>query len=119
MLFLQNSGNLITSLVPLTILRQMGRPEPAVKIAKKLIKKAKRDHQHIHLAILNWRNTPSEGNNLSPVQKLYSHDTKTLLPTTSELLQTRVPTNITEYIEFPRQKAKAYFDKGVAHPLPS
>lgn len=94
-----------------------GKAESAVKIAKRLIKKAKRDHQDIHLAILNWRNTPSEGNNLSPVQKLHSRRTKTLLPTTSELLQPRVPNNITEDIEFRRQKAKAYYDKG-AHPLP-
>ena len=90
-----------------------GKAESAVKIAKRLIKKTK----DVHLAILNWRNTPSEGNNLSPVQKLHSHWTRTLLPTTSGLLHPRVPTNITEDIEHCRQKAKAYYDKG-AHPLP-
>ena len=63
------------------------------------------------------RNTPSEDNNLSPVQKLHSRRTKTLLPTTGELLQPRVPNNITEDIEYRRQKAKVYYDKG-AHLLP-
>ena len=94
-----------------------GKAESAVKIAKRLIKKAKRDNQDIQLTILNWRNTPSEDNNLSPVQKLHSRRTKTLLPTTGELLQPRVPNNITEDIEYRRQKAKVYYDKG-AHLLP-
>ena len=94
-----------------------GKAESAVKIAKRLIKKANRDHQDIHLAILTWRNTPAEGNNLSPVQKLQSRRTKTLLPTTSGLLQPRVVTHVPEDIVYRRQKAKAYYDKG-AHPLP-
>ena len=54
---------------------------------------------------------------MSPVQKLHSRRTRTLLPTTSGLLQPRVLTNITKDIEHRRQKAKAYYDKG-AHPLP-
>ena len=76
-----------------------GKAESAVKIVKRLIKKTKRGHQDVHLAILNWRNTPSEGNNLSLVQKLHFRRTRTLLPTTSGLLHPRVPTNITEDIE--------------------
>ena len=82
-----------------------------VKIVKRLMKKAVKDKQDIHLALLNWRNTPSVGK-LSPVQKLHSRRTRTLLPTTSTLLQPEVPTKVTEEIELRRQRAKAYFDKG-------
>ena len=95
-----------------------GKAESAVKIAKRLIKKAKGDNQDMHLVILNWRNTPSEGINSSPVQKLQSRRTRTLLPTRNELLHPKVVTNVTSDIEYRRQKAKAYYDKG-AHPLPT
>ena len=75
------------------------------------MKKAMKDNQDIHLALLNWRNTPSVGK-FSPVQKLHSRHTRTLLPTTNTLLQPEVPTEVTEEIELRRQRAKAYFDKG-------
>ena len=87
-----------------------GKAESAVKIAKRLIKKAKRDNQDWYLAVLNWRNTPSEGVHSSPVQKLQSRRTRT------QLLQPEVATKVTSDIEYRRQKAKAYYDKG-AHEL--
>ena len=95
-----------------------GKAESAVEIAKRLLKKAKRSHQDIQLIILNWRNTPTEGNHWSPVQKLQYRQTKTLLLITTKLLQPKVATNVTEDIDYRRQKAKAHYDKG-AHQLPS
>jgi len=62
-----------------------GKAESAVKIAKRWIKKAKRDNKDLHLVILNWRNATSEGINLSPVQNLQSRRTRTLLPTSSDI----------------------------------
>ena len=88
-----------------------GKAESVVKIVKRLMKKAMKDSQDIHLALLNWRNTPSVGK-FSPVQKLHSRRTRTLLPTTNTLLQPEVPIEVTEEIELRRQRAKAYFDKG-------
>ena len=38
-----------------------GKAESAVKIAKKLVKKSKRSNTDIWKAILDWRNTPTEG----------------------------------------------------------
>ena len=38
------------------------------------------------LALLDFRNTPSQGMDSSPVQRLMNRRTKTLLPTTSQLL---------------------------------
>ena len=63
-----------------------GKAESAVKIAKRLLKKATQDKKDINLTILEWRNTPTEGGPYSPVQKLQSRRTHTLLPTSKQLL---------------------------------
>lgn len=47
-----------------------------------------------YIALLNIRNTPQEGNNYSPVQKLMGRHTKTLLPTNPRLL---TPNFVAEY----------------------
>ena len=66
-----------------------GKSESAVEIAKNIIKKAKRANQDIQLALLEWRNTP-DLTGISPVQKLYSRRTKTLIPTANVLLKPRM-----------------------------
>ena len=63
-----------------------GKAESTVKIAKRLMKKAKRDRKDYWLAILDYRNTPTEGADSSPVQRLMSRRTRTLLPTSENLL---------------------------------
>ena len=89
-----------------------GKAESAVKIAKKLITKAGVDHGDLQLAILDWRNTPTDSSDKSPVQKLHSRRTRTLLPTSESLLLPEVPSNVQEIIELKRQKAKIYYDRG-------
>ena len=89
-----------------------GKAESAVKIAKKLMTKAEKDHGDLQLAILDWRNTPTDSSNKSPAQKLHSRRTRTLLPTAESLLLPEVPSNIQEVIELKRQKAKFYYDRG-------
>ena len=42
------------------------------------------------MAILDYRNTPTQGMDSSPAQRLMNRRTKTLLPTSGRLLQTRV-----------------------------
>ena len=49
--------------------------------------KAKEDKKDPLLAILDWRNTPSEGFSTSPAQRLMGRRTRTLLPTAEKLLQ--------------------------------
>ena len=88
-----------------------GKAESAVKIAKKLMTKAEKDHGDLQLAILDWRNTPTDSSNKSPAQKLHSRRTRTLLPTAESLLVPEVPSNIQEVIELKRQKAKFYYDR--------
>ena len=51
--------------------RSNGKAEAAVKIAKSLLHK---DDSDLFLAILNWRNTPTESSEYSPSQKLYIPD---------------------------------------------
>ena len=75
-----------------------GKAESAVKIAKSLLKKARMDDADIHLAILNWRNTPTESIKYSPSQKLHSRRTRTTIPTTRELLQPEVAKNVVDEI---------------------
>ena len=62
------------------------RAENAVKTCKSLMKKAKVDGQDPLLALLDWRNTPTEGIGTSPVQRLMGRRTRTLLPTHENLL---------------------------------
>uniref|UniRef100_A0A8C7YWC8 Gypsy retrotransposon integrase-like protein 1 n=1 Tax=Oryzias sinensis TaxID=183150 RepID=A0A8C7YWC8_9TELE len=64
-----------------------GKAESAVKTAKKLLLKAKTAGQDPYLAMLDHRNTPSQGLNSSPAQRLLSRCTRTLLPTRTSLLQ--------------------------------
>ncbi|KAK2556143.1 Uncharacterized protein P5673_021722 [Acropora cervicornis] len=64
-----------------------GKVENVVKTCKGLLLKAKEDKRDPLLAILAWRNTPSEGFSTSPVQRLMGRRTHTLLPTAENLLQ--------------------------------
>jgi hypothetical protein len=52
-----------------------------------------------YLGLLNARNTPSEGLNSSPAQRLLGRRTKTLLPTTAELLKPNSAPSIKEQVK--------------------
>ena len=88
-----------------------GKAESAVKIAKNLFKKALRDNRDPWLALLDFCNTPTQGMQTSPVQRLMSRRTKTLVPIATSLLKPEVADGVTEKIELKRQKAKSYHDK--------
>ena len=93
-----------------------GKAESAVKIAKNLVKKAKRGNKDLQMSLLEWRNTP-DSNGLSPVQKLMSRRTRTTIPTTEALLKPEVIDGVRDNIKRKRQQAKAAYDKH-AKPLP-
>lgn len=67
-----------------------GKVENAIKTAKNLLKKSKAAGTDFHLALLAWRNTPSEGLESSPAQRMFGRRTRTLIPTTSELLKPKI-----------------------------
>ena len=80
-----------------------GKAENSVKVCKALLKKARADKQDPLLALLDWRNTPSECMGTSPVQRLMGRRTRTLLPTHTKLLQPKVDHQTRDKLE--KQKA--------------
>lgn len=88
-----------------------GKAESAVKIVKKLLKRVQKHTTDMHKAILDCRNTPSNGMNTSPVQRLMSKRTKTGLPTSENLLKPTVVNGEHEQLLIKRQKAKQSYDK--------
>jgi transposase InsO family protein len=67
-----------------------GLAERYVQTAKKLLKKAKQSGNDPYLALLTYRNTPTDEVLGSPSQRLFGRRTKTTLPTSSTLLQPQV-----------------------------
>ena len=69
-----------------------GKAENAVKTIKRLFIKCRESGESEYLALLDWRNTPSEGLGNSPAQHFLGCRCKTLLPTTTSPLQPAFPT---------------------------
>ena len=63
-----------------------GKAESGMKTAKRLLRKSIKAGKDPYLAILDYRNTLTQGMVSSPAQRLMSRRTKTLLPTTQYLL---------------------------------
>lgn len=68
-----------------------GKVESAVKTAKNPLRKALSARTDPYIAILDYRNTSTQGMESSPAQRLMNRRTTTLLPTTKTLLQPRAP----------------------------
>ena len=64
-----------------------GAAEAAVKVAKNLMKKCNLQQEDPYIALLNYRNTPQEGVEYSPAQRLMGRRTNTLIPTIPALLR--------------------------------
>ena len=92
--------------------RSNGKVEKAVNTAKRILKKAKFDHKDPYLALLDWRNTPTEGLDSSPVQRLMGRRTRTLLPTSAILLKPKLPKPVKELVTKKREKQAHYYNKG-------
>ena len=84
-----------------------------------MLTKARADKRDPLLALLEWRNTPIEGMNASPVQLLYGRRTRTRLPVAKQLLTPQVITDVPEKIKIRKQKQKQkhYYDRH-SHELP-
>ena len=89
-----------------------GKAENAVKTVKRLFSKCKDSGESEYLALLDWRNTPSEGIGKSPSQRLMGRRCKTMLPTASSLLQPRYSTTAeTRAIAGMKRKQSYYYDR--------
>ena len=88
-----------------------GKVENVVKTAKKLMRKALDSKYDPYLALLDWRNTPSEMLNSSPSQRIFGRRTKTLLPTSSKLLKPKVP-DVDQKLKLQKSKQSFHDNKG-------
>ena len=89
-----------------------------MKTVKRLFRKCQESRESEYLALLDWRNTPSEGLGTSPAQRFLGRRCKTLLPVSTQLLQPRYSTeeDITALVSR-KQKQKYYYDQHTK-PLP-
>ena len=94
-----------------------GKAESAVKVTKRLFKKALKDKKDPWLALLDQRNTPTDPLQSSPAQRLMSRRTRTLIPTATSLLYPNVVDGVKEKQQLRKQRAKFYHDR-TAKPLP-
>ncbi|KAI4887128.1 hypothetical protein NFI96_019030, partial [Prochilodus magdalenae] len=67
-----------------------GKAESAVKNSQETFEQSQMAGQDPYLALLDHRNTPSQGLDTSPAQRLLSRRTRTLLPTKASLLRPKV-----------------------------
>lgn len=91
-----------------------GKAEAAVKIAKHLLKKCAESGTDFWYALLHWRNIPNRIGS-SPVQRLFSRNTKSGLPTSVKNLMPCVVEDVPESIELNKKKSKYQYDKKAKH----
>lgn len=75
-----------------------------------MFKKRHRDSKDPWLALLDQRNTPTQGVGSSPAQRLMSRRTRPLLPIAANLLYPKVEEGVTKMLKLKTQKAKSYHD---------
>jgi len=88
-----------------------GKVENAAKSAKRIMQKAKKSNSDPFIALLNFRNTPQQVTDYSPVQQLINRRTRTLLPMKSSLLKSNIPENVQENIQRSKEKQAKYYNR--------
>ena len=89
-----------------------GRSEAAVKTAKRLMSKSTESGNDPLLALLDWRNTPSEQLGLSPAQLMFGRRTRTKLPTADALLMTPTAAAAQASLTDAKQRQALYYNRG-------
>ena len=64
------------------------------------------------LALLDFRNTPTQNMETSPAQRLMNRRTKTLMPTSGSLLRPKVVENAAAKIKMNQDRQAHYYNKG-------
>lgn len=82
-----------------------GKVENAVRTIKRLFTKCQHANQSEYRALLDWRNTPTEGVGSSPAQRFLGRRCRTLLPLTEKLLTPEYDTSA-DYQALSRKRAK-------------
>jgi hypothetical protein len=89
-----------------------GRVENAVKTAKRIMTKAREAGSDAFLALLEWRNTPSEQLGPSPAQLMFGRRTRTRLPTANTLLDTSTSHAASTALTAAKVRQAAYYNRG-------
>ena len=86
--------------------RANGKVENAVKIAKQLMEKAHKANSDAYIGLLAIRNTPTQGMQSSPAQKLVNRRTRTALPMHTELLKPALNDNVQNELKETKNRQK-------------
>ncbi len=89
-----------------------GKIENCVKQAKRLMEKAIQDREDPFLALLAWRNTPSEQLGPSPAQILLGRRTRTHLPSTAELMTSPYDAKSHDALVAAKARQASYYNRG-------
>ena len=89
-----------------------GKAENGVRTVKRLFQKCKEDRISEFRALLDWRNTPSEGFGTSPAQRFFGRRCRTLLPVCPALLEPQFDVTETQNeIKVQKERQKFYHDR--------
>lgn len=89
-----------------------GQAERAVQTIKSLLKKAQDSNRDPYIALLEFRNTPLSGIDLSPAQLLMGRRLKSKIPVSKKLLMPKVFRQVRNRLSHRQVKQKQYFDRG-------
>ena len=95
-----------------------GAAEAAVKVVKRMMKRCRAAGEDPYLGLLNIRNTPQEGMDTSPAQRLMSRRTRTVVPTCEPLLHPKANQRQKEKLEAKKAtSAERYTGRRTLKPL--
>ena len=75
------------------------------------MQKALADGKSPQWALMMWRNTPSEGMNVSPAQKMFGRVCRTFLPTSRFTLLPAYPSTVPELLARQKVRQASYYDR--------
>ncbi|CAC5419959.1 unnamed protein product [Mytilus coruscus] len=77
------------------------------------MRKGKHAQSDPYLAILDFRNTPTQGFETSPTQRLMNRRTKSLIPTKESLLKPKIEgQNVQKEIQYSKERQAHYYNQG-------
>ena len=89
-----------------------GKVEAAVKSAKVLMKKSRKAKTDPYLALLEYRNTPSQGTDSSPVVRLMSRRTRSQVPSLPPFLKPVIDHSVHDKLLTNKKRQASYCNKG-------
>lgn len=83
-----------------------------LKIEQRIVKKARDAGSDPNLLLLDYRNTPAEGDGSSPFQRLFGRRTRTLFPASSRLLVPETVQGVPHKLKERKAKQTYYYNRG-------